>query len=485
MLKTSPYLKVAIIILVSVLILSALLGQIFYQQQKLLKSHEWVVHTLEVRDVADKLSVEILEGTSAVRGLLLTNDKNFLPGSRQLIENAPVLYKQLDELTHDNPVQQKHTNDVAPLLQQRIQLVQSTIDRYPELNADDKSKIAIQGEIYSQNINALISQIQNEEKQLLAKREAELQQNVSGTTVWSITVVSLFILVIAGLAWSFNKEWLQRQTLLEKLAFLNSELETRNANLEAANETISQANRLKTEFLSAMSHELRTPLNSIIGFTGILRMGIAGAMNDEQKKQLGMINDSAQHLLSLINDLLDLSRIESGRAELSEDRFDLNDVVADVLATISPLAAKKSLTLKDRCKDQQTLVISDRRKVYQILLNLVSNAVKFSDHGEIEINCHSSDQFWLICVTDQGIGIKPENLPSLFEAFRQLDGSVRRVYEGTGLGLYLSKKLVEMLGGSITAASEIGKGSQFCFTLPRHSERAGAVHEHESVDCRG
>jgi signal transduction histidine kinase len=216
-----------------------------------------------------------------------------------------------------------------------------------------------------------------------------------------------------------------------------------------------------------MSHELRTPLNSIIGFTGILRMGIAGALNDEQKKQLNMVNDSSQHLLHLINDLLDLSRIESGRVELSEDRFDLGDVVAETIAVVTPLAAKKNLILVNRCVDQSMPIHSDHRKVYQILLNLVNNAVKFSEYGTIEVSCEALNTHWRICVKDEGIGIKAEYLDDLFQAFRQFDGSTRRVYEGTGLGLHLSKKLVAMLGGEINVTSTFGNGSCFCFTLPR------------------
>lgn len=468
MLKLPPFIKASVIVLVSVLSLSALLGQFFYQQQKLLKAHESVVHTLHVRDVADKLSVDIQEGTSAARGLLLTGDKIFLADCKQFIDYAPILFNQLGELTQDDPVQQKYVQALMPLFQQRIQLMQTAIGKYKDLSEADLERLAHESQSNNQNTNALFSRIQNQEKQLLTEREAQIRQNVAETTLWSIAVVALLILLLALLAWSFNKEWQQRQNMQKELALANGELEARNANLEAANAAFLEADHLKTGFLSAMNHELRAPLNSIIGIAGILRRDIAEALDDEQTKQLDTINASAQHLLSFIDDLLDLSRIESGPAKLSEDRFELKDVVADALATVSPLAAKKNLSLIDHCKHLQTPVISDQRKVYQILLNLVNNAVKFSEHGDIEVSCHASGQFWLICVSDQGTGIKPENLPALFEGFRQLDGSAHRAYEGTGLGVYLSKKLVEMLGGSITVVSELGKGTQFCFTLPRH-----------------
>ena len=218
---------------------------------------------------------------------------------------------------------------------------------------------------------------------------------------------------------------------------------------------------------SSWSHELRTPLNSIIGFTGILRQGLAGPLNDEQMKQLGMVHFSARHLLTLINDLLDLSRIESGKMDVVREDFKIADVVAEVAQSLAPMAAQKHLALETTLDDPALVLHSDRKKCFQVLLNLANNAVKFTDTGRVVLAVRTVADRVELSVTDTGIGIKPENMPQLFEAFRQLDGSARRVYEGTGLGLYLCKQLAAMLGGGITAESAIGKGSRFALTLPR------------------
>lgn len=215
-----------------------------------------------------------------------------------------------------------------------------------------------------------------------------------------------------------------------------------------------------------MSHELRTPLNSIIGFTGILKMGIPGPLNEEQNKQLGLVETSAKHLLHLINDLLDLSRIEAGQATLELEDIDLRDSIKEVFDTMKPLAEAKALTLRAECGSEPVLLHTDVRKLYQVLLNLVNNAVKFSTQGTITVSCLVRDGACEIIVSDQGIGMTPNQLSMLFQAFIQIDVSSRKNFEGTGLGLYLSKKLVNMMGGSIRAESELGKGSRFILTLP-------------------
>ncbi len=255
--------------------------------------------------------------------------------------------------------------------------------------------------------------------------------------------------------------------LREAHASLEIKVADRTRDLAAANERLKELDRLKSEFLATMSHELRTPLNSVIGFTGIIRQGLAGPVNDEQKKQLGMIEFSARHLLGLINDLLDLSRLESGKMEIVREDFKIAEVAAEVVQSLAPLAAQKNLRLETALDDPALLLRSDRKKCFQILLNFANNALKFTDTGSVRIAVRATAESVELSVTDTGIGIKPENLAQLFEAFRQVDGSARRTYEGTGLGLYLCKQLASMLGGGIAAESEFGKGSRFTVTLPR------------------
>ncbi len=247
---------------------------------------------------------------------------------------------------------------------------------------------------------------------------------------------------------------------------LEEQVKERTAELVIAKDRAEEADRLKSIFLATMSHELRTPLNSIIGFTRILRQGFAGPINDEQRKQLDLVQNSGRHLLALINDLLDLSRIEAGKAEIEHQPFDFAKVTAEVIDNLAPMAARKNLSLESELPGPAIEMVGDRRRCFQVLLNLVNNAVKFTDKGGVTITGRAEDGILRVCVADTGIGIKPEQKGMLFEAFRQLDGSFRRLYEGTGLGLHLCKKSLSLMGGEISVESEEGKGSQFTFSLP-------------------
>ena len=245
-----------------------------------------------------------------------------------------------------------------------------------------------------------------------------------------------------------------------------AELDKRTNELSIANIQLQKSNRMKSGFLANMSHELRTPLNSIIGFTGMLLMGIVGDLNAEQKKQLTMVKNSANHLLSLINDILDISKVEAGKSEISPDDFFINDVVQEVIDTITPLANKKGIKLLKEIPEK-TLIFSDRQRVKQILMNLASNAVKFTDKGSVKIESGvSKNEYLEVSVIDTGIGIKKKDLGKLFEIFKQVDMSSTKKHEGTGLGLHLSKKLATLLGGDITFKSQYGKGSVFTVNLP-------------------
>jgi PAS domain S-box-containing protein len=250
---------------------------------------------------------------------------------------------------------------------------------------------------------------------------------------------------------------------------LEQRVRERTAELVQANRRLEELDRLKSQFLATMSHELRTPLNSIIGFTSILRKRFAGPVNEEQDKQLGLVFGSARHLLSLINDLLDLSRIEAGKVEIESERFNFVEVIEEVVRSLTPLAGQKQLRLATDLPGPAIEMVGDRKRAYQVLLNLANNAVKFTDHGEVKITARAGQDQLRVCVADTGIGIKPEQIGMLFEAFRQLDGTARRVYEGTGLGLHLCRRLLTLMHGEIGVESEFGKGSRFTFTLPRHS----------------
>jgi PAS domain S-box-containing protein len=243
------------------------------------------------------------------------------------------------------------------------------------------------------------------------------------------------------------------------------------AQLKELNAQLESASRAKDRFLASMSHELRTPLNAIIGFTGTLVMGLPGPLNEEQLRQLQIVQSSARHLLSLINDVLDLAKIESGKVELSSEQISLRETIDGVVASFAALAAEKELTFSARVVVDDDVVVSDRRALRQILINLTSNALKYTDRGSVCISVEATQlrnrPAVAITVADTGIGIKAEDIERSFLAFEQLDSLNTRRYEGTGLGLYVSRNLSALLGGELTVSSEYGVGSRFTFTVPR------------------
>jgi signal transduction histidine kinase len=236
--------------------------------------------------------------------------------------------------------------------------------------------------------------------------------------------------------------------------------------LEAANRELAAASQHKSEFLANMSHELRTPLNAIIGFSEVLSERMFGELNEKQEEYSKDIHASGQHLLSLINDILDLSKIEAGRMELELSEFHLPTALDSALTLVRERAGRRSISLHLSVDERLGQIQADERKVRQVVLNLLSNAIKFTpEGGRIEVMAAPKDGVVEVSVSDTGVGIAPEDQEAVFEEFRQV-GTADKKIEGTGLGLTLCRKFVELHGGRIWVKSELGKGSRFTFTIP-------------------
>jgi signal transduction histidine kinase len=258
----------------------------------------------------------------------------------------------------------------------------------------------------------------------------------------------------------------ERDKAHQALEERNRTLEEANSELEEANREIREANRAKSAFLASMSHELRTPMNSILGFTELMEEGIFGDIPQVLHEPIEEIHQSGQHLLNLINDVLDLSKMEAGRMELHPSECVIEGCIESVAVMIRPLAEEKGLRVLTSIEEDLPMSVVDEGRITQVLLNLGGNAVKFTEEGEVEFGARKEEDQLFVWVRDTGIGIAKEKQEEIFTEFRQAGVLIAREQEGTGLGLSISKRIVEMHGGEIGVESEVGKGSTLWFRIP-------------------
>lgn len=270
----------------------------------------------------------------------------------------------------------------------------------------------------------------------------------------------------------FTQKDLNVQTTLAAQIAVAVENATQYAAQVQTSAKLREVDVLKTEFLASMSHELRTPLNSIIGFADVLLEGLDGELNERMEEDVRLIRESGSHLRGLIGDILDMSKIEAGRMDLRYEEVDLCQLANDVLETAAPLAQEKKLFLHLDIDEDVKPVMADRTRVRQVMWNILGNAVKFTEKGSITISVQAQPNHVLCSIRDTGIGIKEENMAAVFEQFRQIDGGLNRAAGGTGLGMPITKKLVELHGGDIWVESVYGQGSTFLFTIPYEPPKA-------------
>jgi PAS domain S-box-containing protein len=288
-----------------------------------------------------------------------------------------------------------------------------------------------------------------------------------GELMWVVTILhDLTEAIEKGRLFEQLKE--ASAELERKVQEATAELAQQNELLRRQHIALEQASALKSQFLANMSHEFRTPLNAILGYTHMLLNGVTGPISEPQRKSLTRIDSNSQHLLALINDILDITRIEAGRMPLNVSTFNIPVLVEEVMSELEPIIKRSNLSVRAIMPKNLPGLKSDRQKVKQIVLNLLSNALKFTPSGSVTISASydGKDRTVGISVRDTGVGIGADDQVKVFEDFRQLDSSPARGYGGTGLGLSICRRLSQMLGGTIDLESEVGQGSTFTLRLP-------------------
>ncbi len=437
----------------------AVLAVLLYQSRgKQLQNREAVLHTEEVLVEVGLLRGSALDGEMACRGYALSGDTRYRDFQASKFAEADRHLERLAALVADNPRQVARVAQLRGVIHERSSacLTLTKLRETQGLEAAGRVFMQADAKRRTDGLRALLTDMEQEERSLLVRRDAQLQASDRLLAASSTVAGALVAALLVAAYFLFTRDAKHREALEQHLRDKNQELQ--------------DASRLKSEFLAHMSHELRTPLNAVIGYTGTLLMKLPGPLTAEQEKQLKTIQTSARHLLSLINDVLDLARIESGKVEIELKAMACQEVMEEVLGTLRPLAQAKNLALAEEFPNQAVQVRTDRRALSQILINLASNAIKFTEKGTVTLRLRERDgasgDFAAIDVIDTGVGVKPEEQARLFRAFQQLHAGKPRG-EGTGLGLYLSGRLAELLQGRIEFESEYGKGSRFTLLIPK------------------
>lgn len=455
----------------------------YHNASEFMSAGEMVSHTHDVLEGVQALKVDVIRAESGTRGFIISESPRSLLAVQGASRRISISLAMLQQLTGDNPAQRQRLEAAQRLIAERQKILAHMVnlDRSDGLKTVRAFITSHDSEATMQQLSRTLSEIERSEEKLLAERKSSLEIKTRNTNIILFLAVAVEIILLVLVYASFRIYVQERRRNFHIMAMQKEELEVRN-------QAVERANRLKSQFLASMSHELRTPMNAILGFSELLEADTSVQFDAKQKRWLLHIRNAGQHLLQLINDMLDISKIEAGRMEIRREDFSINDVLPEVLSIVTPAAIAKKISLSTDVPENM-VISADRVRFKQVVYNLLSNAVKFTpESGSVRLECQPQESTAIISVIDNGIGIRQEDQATIFDEFRQIGTTAAGVKEGTGLGLAISRRLVQLHGGSMWVDSEKGKGSRFTFTMPlgQHVsapiERPRAVAERSPSD---
>ncbi len=460
------------------LLILAVIGFLSYHSlSEFIDTAQSVENSHTLIEKLDDLTTEVGDVESASRGFVMSGDDLYLEPYYSALNEVNSTLQQIRELS-SGTAQEVMVRQIEALCSEKLdhsrQLVQ--LRRQDGIKAASRLFLTGTGHEMMDRLRAKIDEMGSIAKGALKRRSAAAQ--VRGRNAIRALFIGMLLSfsILSSIYYQLHREIVRRRSSEREIQSLNSDLERRieertvrlaelNKELAQRNEELARANHLKSEFLARMSHELRTPMNAIIGFSDLLAEEPEGPLNEEYRRYIKHINEGARHLLQLINDILDLSKIEAGRLELFPTGFRAAEALEEVMSVIRPLAQIKHIVIENRVA-ANVQINADRTRFKQVLYNLLSNAVKFTpEKGRVWIEALNSGERVFFTVADTGNGIAPEEHENIFNEFHQVAKTTRGVKEGTGLGLAITRRLIEMHGGSISVESKPGNGSRFIFSL--------------------